>query len=352
MVYVQVVKHMSLHSSGDPTFTKKTSRETSYIERIDQLLGKGRLVHGYLFAGPVGSPKEKAARYMAQRVLVDNDVENNHTLWHHPDLIWVDPPDTSHKVDDTRQWMQALLLAPVKNKRRLLIINGAERLTREAQNSFLKFLEEPPPGRIILLLSEEPWKLLPTVRSRLLTIFFGQKDWKDIKQKLLAAGVRDEEAATLAPFYADVHQALMVAEHASFRTLRESVVQWVCALSERSGRKRDAGGVMIHSWLTQPLVKEKPELLFQLVLAALKDMLRLARVDNLASTHKEELYYPDYVKDLHRAAHTLGLASIGAMTYALLMGWEAYQRAHTLFPIERVLWNLGHEERLTWASML
>ncbi|PTQ56715.1 MAG: DNA polymerase III delta prime subunit [Candidatus Carbobacillus altaicus] len=331
---------------------ESTEREWSYTARIDQLFASGRWVHGYIFAGPPGSQKKEAARYMAARLLGTEDVIQAGAIWYHPDLFWVDAPDTSHKVEDTRLWMQNLLLAPVKSNRRVLIVEGAERLTREAQNSFLKFLEEPPSGRIIILLSEEPWRLLPTVRSRLLTMVFWQKDLSEVKRKLLESGVRAEDVETLAPFYADAERAEMIARHPSFASLRESVVDWICAHDERKDRDSDPGGLTVYRWLMHPLVKDEPELLFQLVLAALKDMLRLVQKDAGGRTSRHEWHYPDYLERLRQAAHTMGIRSISDMIFSLLMGWEAYTRAHTLFPIESVLWNLDQEERLTWAWML
>lgn len=53
---------------------------------------------------------------------------------------------------------------------RVIIINDADRMTREAQNALLKLLEEPPERTVLLLTSSAPGKLLPTIRSRVQTL--------------------------------------------------------------------------------------------------------------------------------------------------------------------------------------
>lgn len=68
-------------------------------------------------------------------------------------------------INDVRFWRQWLAFAP-QGDRRVLLIRQADNLTAEAQNAFLKTLEEPPPKAAIILEAESEFSFLPTVLSR------------------------------------------------------------------------------------------------------------------------------------------------------------------------------------------
>src|SRR5262249_42880354 len=69
-------------------------------------------------------------------------------------------------VDDVREAIAFLRLTPSEGGWRVLIIDGAEDMNRNAANALLKVLEEPPARAILLLVSQAPGRLLPTIRSR------------------------------------------------------------------------------------------------------------------------------------------------------------------------------------------
>ena len=69
-------------------------------------------------------------------------------------------------VDDVRQASDFLRLTPAEGGWRVVIVDGADEMNRNAANALLKVLEEPPSRAILLLVSASPGRLLPTVRSR------------------------------------------------------------------------------------------------------------------------------------------------------------------------------------------
>jgi len=130
--------------------------------------------HAYLFAGPRGAGKRRAARAFAAELLAtgasDPDDARRRALAEpspHPDLVWVAPPGTQHLVDEVRERViRGAAYRPFEGARRVFVIEAAEAMGDESQNALLKTLEEPPPFAHLVLLSADPSGLLETVTSR------------------------------------------------------------------------------------------------------------------------------------------------------------------------------------------
>jgi len=92
-------------------------------------------------------------------------------LPHHPYCRIVQPEAAIIGVNTVRLLQQFVSLTVPNNDevKRVVVLQDADAMTREAQNAFLKLLEEPPAGTFYLLTSSKPMRLLPTVRSRLQT---------------------------------------------------------------------------------------------------------------------------------------------------------------------------------------
>ena len=88
----------------------------------------------------------------------------------HPDVLIIppDPPQMMVKVDQVRRVIDSIYYRPAEGRERVYIFT-ASAFIKEAANSLLKVLEEPPEFATILLLSENPGELLPTIRSRSMT---------------------------------------------------------------------------------------------------------------------------------------------------------------------------------------
>jgi DNA polymerase-3 subunit delta' len=86
----------------------------------------------------------------------------------HPDVIIVppDPPQLLIKLGQVRQAIHAAYYRPPNEARRAFTIFTSSAFMKEAENSLLKLLEEPPEHTSLILLTENPQELLPTIRSR------------------------------------------------------------------------------------------------------------------------------------------------------------------------------------------
>jgi DNA polymerase-3 subunit delta' len=194
-------------------------------ERLAESLRAGTLPSSLLFQGPRGVGKQRLALWLAQRLFcaeLDGGTGlqagcGNCTSCRyvaaltHPDLHWIFPrprlrdsdPDLEQVRDDyaeataeraaahglyaapsgsegiyvatVRSLVQRAAMAPAMGKRKVFIIGDAERMVPQegadmAANAFLKLLEEPPSDTTIILTSSEPGALLPTIRSRVVTV--------------------------------------------------------------------------------------------------------------------------------------------------------------------------------------
>lgn len=136
---------------------------------------KGRLAHFYLISGPEGSGKHTLADLLAASMLcMEPDAPCgvckvcrkvfSHT---HPDDITVDDPEKKTvPVDLIRQARADIYVRPNEGSRKIYRFPRAQDMGIPGQNALLKVLEEPPEYGVFLLLTDNPEKLLPTVRSR------------------------------------------------------------------------------------------------------------------------------------------------------------------------------------------
>jgi DNA polymerase III subunit delta' len=159
-----------------------------------QAYRSGRLPHAWLFSGPRGIGKAtlafRFARFLfaegaaagalfaapptALAVAPDHPVFRRVASGGHADLLVVERSvDPKRKklrseivVDDTRAIAGFLRLTPAEGAWRVVIVDGADMMNRNAANALLKILEEPPRKALLLLVSDNPGRLLPTIRSR------------------------------------------------------------------------------------------------------------------------------------------------------------------------------------------
>jgi DNA polymerase-3 subunit delta' len=139
------------------------SKESAF-DRLSEAHRAGRLAHAYLLAGPTGSGKDWLAVRLAATVLGCEPGD----VGAHPDAHFVQPESKSRRIviDQIRELEQSMQRKPLLGSAKVAVIREADRLQPQAANAFLKTLEEPPPGSLILLLSSLPEAMLETILSR------------------------------------------------------------------------------------------------------------------------------------------------------------------------------------------
>lgn len=137
--------------------------------------------HAITLIAPAGSGKHSLAWLLASQLLaVDSDRLINQPYF--KSICSLDGKDIS--IESIRELEHFLSLKVPSHAlvHRVVVIEDAETLTTEAQNAFLKTLEEPPLGTVFILTSTHDQALLPTIRSRSPKLLITRPDYESLKQ--------------------------------------------------------------------------------------------------------------------------------------------------------------------------
>ncbi len=171
-------------TNSDPTLgglsvLRGHDRTGSMILRI---VREGLTSGALLLWGPEGVGKRTAGLAISRALLCSGPPEDapcgdcpscRTSLERHPDFRFLDRGEAaSIGIEPVRELLRGTLEAPLLSPLRAVVIDDAHLLTTEGANSLLKTLEEPAPGLLFFLVTSAPDRLLPTLRSRLLSVRF------------------------------------------------------------------------------------------------------------------------------------------------------------------------------------
>jgi DNA polymerase-3 subunit delta' len=135
---------------------------------LEKALAEGRLGHAYLISGVPGSGVQEFANEVAGLFLGTGAIH----VQQDPDFHAIQPGSKSRRIltEEVRGLEHAIHRTPEKGSRKVGVIRAADRMMPQAANAFLKTLEEPPAGSLLLLTTELPEALLETIRSRCISV--------------------------------------------------------------------------------------------------------------------------------------------------------------------------------------
>ncbi len=162
---------------------------------IQRALKNNSLPHAYIFHGPEGVGKRTLALMLAKSLnclnLKDDCCDECNSCYKidnglHPDVRLLLPGGkVSISIEQMRgEIRRTVYLKPMEGRKRVYIIDEAEKMTAEAANSLLKTLEEPPSAAILILLTTSYFSLLPTIRSRCQALRFSSIRREELKNFL------------------------------------------------------------------------------------------------------------------------------------------------------------------------
>lgn len=158
-------------------------------DNLKKIIQTQNIGHAYMFVGQDGIGKSMIAREFAKAILCEqptdtycNKCECCNIFENSPDFIFVSDTDDVIKVGEIRSLSENIILKPVKSNRRVFVINNAHKMNEAAQNALLKILEEPPSYATIILVLSNKEKILKTIQSRCLEIYFSKLSVEEMKQ--------------------------------------------------------------------------------------------------------------------------------------------------------------------------
>ncbi len=208
------------------------------IEHLKNAVEYKKVSHAYIFSGEEGTGKRLLAAAFSQALQCSK--EGNRPCGecpsciqaesgNQPDIIWVmHEKPTSIGVEDIREQVVGdIQIRPYSSPWKIYIIDEAEKMTVQAQNTLLKTIEEPPSYGVILLLTTNADAFLPTILSRCVTLHLKPVENKKIKQFLIKEiGISEEKAELCAAFaQGNVGKAVRLASSERFEEMKGHVVR-------------------------------------------------------------------------------------------------------------------------------
>ena len=235
---------------------------------LEESLKKGRISHFYLISGPKGSGKHTLAKLLAAAILCQNPTKpcgvchvcRKVMEGSHPDFITIDDPEKKTvTVDLIRQARTDIYIQPNESDYKIYLFPRAQDMGIPGQNALLKVLEEPPKYGVFILLTDNPEKLLPTVRSRCTLLQMQALPDKLLQMQLHyefpEASQADIDAAVFRSggFHGQARAILSEgsADTAGFTQAfgQKNALELVCLLAPMEKMKRDALIETLESWL-------------------------------------------------------------------------------------------------------
>ena len=259
-------------------------------EKLLSEIASGKLSHAYLIEGGEGCGKTYFARFAAAAVLCTGDKPPcgkcpscvKALAGSHPDLFYFSPDKkASMGVETVRDIKKSLFFMPNDGDRKVYIIDDAQKMTVQAQNALLKFIEEPPASVLFFIVADKKESLLPTVVSRTRIISLAPSDNADIRRFLMSeskksGGEQIDEAINMAEGSPGKALKLLCRD---FSRQRQLCLDFMPVLVSTS--KSDAMTFLLSMKLNRDGVKE----FFTLLMTALADVMnaRFGRATRLLS---------------------------------------------------------------------
>ncbi|MGI8317349.1 DNA polymerase III subunit delta' [Halobacillus mangrovi] len=226
---------------------------------------KDRISHAYLFQGSRGTGKKELSVLFAKSIFCKNrngaepclECRDCHRIdtGNHPDLHWVEPEGQSIKKEQILHLQKEFTYTGMESNRKVYIIVDADKMTTNASNRLLKFLEEPSQQTTAMLLTESGQTILDTIRSRCQLLALQPLNSRRAEEMLIAEGVSESNAKLLAALTNNLTEALEMNEDEWFANVRKLVIQLIEVLQN----KPNEGLLFInHQWM--PHFKERKHL--------------------------------------------------------------------------------------------
>lgn len=248
--------------------------ETAF-QHVLSLYRAENLAHAWLLEGPAGGGKRQFARFLAASLLCEHVCNTGpcarchacHLIaaGNHPDLHDITPQEKSRviKIEQVRDAVSFIHKTSNQGRFRIVILHPAESMNIHAANALLKTLEEPPNGVVLLLVSDQPGLVLPTVRSRSRRLML-ELPAHDVALAWLSSRIGQTDTEHLLAMAEGAPLKALVYDDDSWRELHRLVQAQLQALAEGRTTAIEAAEKL----------HKKPDDTLEMLLVAIHDLLR------------------------------------------------------------------------------
>lgn len=261
------------------SFREITGQHTAK-RMLQQSLRDNTLSHAYLFHGPAGTGKARMASALAKALFClqqqddacDRCIEcRKFNHGNHPGIITIEPDGQTIKLEQIRTLQQEFSYRAVSEQARVYIIHHADRMTTEAANRLLKFLEEPHAHIVAILITDNGQALLPTIQSRVQWIPFHPMPPTVMLEALLAEGESELLARPAVHLATGIDKAREFIHLKWFAEMRNVMIQ--CAKASETSFA--SASIIAQERIIRTDLQEHLSTLFDLFVLWYKDMIHI-----------------------------------------------------------------------------
>ncbi|MEH7354727.1 DNA polymerase III subunit delta' [Neobacillus drentensis] len=263
------------------TWDQLEELQPTVLKMLKNSLVKNRVAHAYLFEGMRGTEKKEVGLLLTKALFCESLIEgykpceecNNCrriNSGNHPDVHIVEPDGLSIKVDQIRNLQAEFSKKGVESLKKVYLISHADKMSVSASNSLLKFLEEPSPGTVAFLLTEQQQQILPTILSRCQILAFHPLAPQVMVKQLVENGVEPVKAPLLAQLTNNLDEALKLNVDEWFAQAQKIVVKLFEVLKKNP---LEAMVTLQGDWFLHFKEKEQIQRGLDLLLLIFKDLL-------------------------------------------------------------------------------
>lgn len=206
------------------------------IFQVKGMVKRRKVPKTLLITGDTGLGKTTLARIIAHTVTGIDSSNNNH-----PDIIEINCAG-ERKIEDVRNMVQQIKFLPSSGPVKVYILDECHALTKDAASVLLKHLEEPPPHVVWILATNEPHRLLETIRNRAETLVLRRPTTVDIRT-LLVRVAKHEDVFQPAKKYKLLYNAVAEASAGTPRTALSILGKLINIDAEKPIRGKDSDDI-------------------------------------------------------------------------------------------------------------
>ena len=293
---------------------------------LHRALKQQKLPNSLLFAGHEGIGKKQAALVVAKALNCLKKTADacegcancraiNHANF--PDVMLISPVKDVLKIDQMRLLKDTAYMKPMAGRKRVFIIDEAEKMNDEAMNSLLKILEEPPSFSHVILITPNPFRIIPTIKSRCQTFQFSPIPKEEIQNALVSKGIQPEKAQILSLLADGNLKRALSLEWDEVQSQRKKAWHFFLALH----KKENAGNLLKQFSASRTVIKEELENSLEILASFCRDVILIKE-----GAETQFLLNPDFAEDLGKVAQSLSVIQAMDLLYQVDFAISALRR--------------------------